>query len=286
LVNTLNPAYANSIPSSKALSGPLLDQKYNYCARHLEQILEASTNLTLVTDGWTNVRGEHITNFCIKAPSQKPFFYDSIVTSGTIQNAQGVAESVAVVLERLGPEKFISVITDNAPVMKAAWKIIMRKYSHISAYGCAAHCMNLLVKDILEDPDHIKIIKDSERIIKFVTNHHIVKAKYEDLRKLAKVPHTLTMPVVTRWFSRYTSMSNLLASKYVLTQLVDRDGDSLKEIPSKTNSTPAIKLIKSNEFWDQLSEAVKTIEYPSNIIGRSIFLIRLLLSICFSCRKS
>ena len=88
-------------------------------------------------------------NFCIKAPNTKPFFYTSINTSGIIQSAAAVAGDIIEVIETLGPQKFRSIITDNAPVMKAAWKLIEEKFPHISTYGCAAHDMNLLVKDIL-----------------------------------------------------------------------------------------------------------------------------------------
>ena len=268
LVNSLNPAYAASMPCAKTLSGSLLDQQFEKCSSRLEEIMSTSENLTLVSDGWTNVRGDHIVNFCIKAPNQKPFFYDSVNTSGVRQNSQAVASEIVNVIEQLGSEKFSSVITDNAPVMKAAWKIIEAKFPTISAVGCAAHATNLLVKDIVDTPEHSKTIKSAEKIIKYVTNHHLVKSKYEEKRAAAQVSHTLSMSVQTRWFSLYKSMNDLLASKYVLIQLVDEENDMLKEITPKNTSVAVLNLIKLNDFWTNLTQLVKAIEYPSNIIGK------------------
>jgi hypothetical protein len=272
-VASLNPAFAKQLPCAKTLSGPMLDQQYDKYKRVIDEIVENSHQLTLVSDGWTNIRGDHIVNFCVSAPGQKPFFYTSICTSGIIQNPKAIADEIKKVIDDLGAEKFVALVTDNAPSMKAAWKIIEEKYPHISAYGCSAHGVNLLLKDICSTSDRENTMKKAEKIIKFIKNHHIVKAKYEELRREAKVPHTLSMPVVTRWFSRYTAMDGLLASKYVLTRLVDASEDTLRKIEPKTTSKTVIDLIKNASFWSELKKLVNVLEYPSNVIG-NIFIIR------------
>jgi hypothetical protein len=133
LVEALNPGYACHMPCAKTLSGPMLDQQYQKYKTVLDGILQSSESLTLISDGWTNVRGDHIVNFCISSPDQKPFFYSSVNTSGISQDSPGVAKEILNVIDFLGPEKFIAVVTDNAPVMKAAWKLIENRYPHISA---------------------------------------------------------------------------------------------------------------------------------------------------------
>ena len=267
-ISSLNPSYAASMPSAKMLSGSLLDQQYVKCSNRLEETLAAAQNLTLVTDGWTNIRGDHLVNFCIKAPELQPLFYKSINTSGISQNSQAVAAAIIEVIEELGSEKFCCVVTDNAPVMKAAWRHIEERFPHISANGCTAHCMSLLLKDLSNTPEHAKTIKDSEKVIKFVNNHHIVKAKYEAMRISAKIPRTLSLSVSTRWFSLFNSMNDLLFSKYVLIQLADEENDLLAEIAPKTTSAAVLSVIKSNTFWASLAKLVKDIEFPANIIGK------------------
>lgn len=266
-VKALNPTYAKVLPSRKHLSGAFLEKAHKKSSNRIEEILAGADNLTLISDGWTNVKGDHIVNFCIKAPGKKTIFYSSIDTTGISQDSEAIADAICSVIEKLGPQHFCCVITDNANVMKKSWEIIETTYPHISANGCAAHVMNLLIKDILGLYDNTETQKNAEKIIKYVSNHHLVRGKFEARRKIAKVPHTLTMPVVTRWYSTYTSMRDLLSSKYVLIKLVDDEMDMLKEIKPKAVSLAVTDLIKSSEFWDQLSELVKTIEYPVQIIG-------------------
>jgi Protein of unknown function (DUF 659) len=77
-VEVLNPEYAKHLPSSKTLSGKLLDQQYENYSGVMKEMLQISDRLTLVSDGWTNVRGDHIFNFCISSPSHVSCFYKSL----------------------------------------------------------------------------------------------------------------------------------------------------------------------------------------------------------------
>jgi hypothetical protein len=204
----------------------------------------------------------------VKSPDQKPLFYKSINTSGIVQNASAVSNAMIEVLETLGPEKFSCVITDNAPVMRAARKLIEEKYPNICANGCAAHAVNLLIKDIVNVPETAKTIKEAEKVIKFIKNHHLIKAKFEERRIATNIQRTLSMPVSTRWLSLYNSTNDLLASKYVLIQFVDEESDLIKDIQPKSNSIAITTMIKSDAFWNRLAKVVNEIEYPTKIIRK------------------
>lgn len=148
-VTLLNPTYAEVMPKSRTVSGTLLNKEYSNSMAKLQKILGDCTELTLISDGWTNCRGDHIVNFLLKAPSKPSVFYKSISTVGIIQDTAGVAGAISNVIDEVGKEKIVCLVTDNAPVMVAAHQEIEGKYPNISAFGCAAHCINLLIKDIL-----------------------------------------------------------------------------------------------------------------------------------------
>lgn len=268
LIRSLNPAYGESIPKAKKLSGTLLDQQFTKYSKQLDDLLRTVGFLTLVSDGWSNVRGDHLVNFCVKAPNEKPLFYTSINTTGIIQNAAAVADAIINVIETLGPQKFSCLVTDNANVMRAAWRIIEQKFPHISTNGCSAHAVNLLIKDIVTLNDNAKTVKDAERIIKFCKNHHMVKAKLDDIRTSENITKTLSMPVATRWYSNFTALNDLKILKYCLIKLVDNERQMLVNIAPKSNSVKVINLISSTDFWNRLASLVKVLEFPSNVIGK------------------
>jgi len=152
--------------------------------------------------------------------------------------------------------------------MKTAWKLIEEKFPHISTNGCAAHAVNLLIKDLAGTNDNAKTIKEAEKVIKFFKNHHIVKAKLDEKRKVANIPRGLSMPVATRWMSLFNALTNLHSLKYVIIQLVDEEYDTFKDINPKSNSKTVLDLIKSANFWTRLQTFMKEIEFPTNVIGK------------------
>lgn len=272
------------MPSAKRLSGSLLDQSYITEAHKLNTLLDSSRNLTLISDGWTNINGEHIVNYSVKAPGNKPLFKCSSNTSGIPQTGKAIADSICEVLNDREP-KSLAVWSDNASVMRAAWREIKTRFLHVSANGCAAHGINLLIKDILNVPAHEKTIAESSKIIKFVNNHHIVQAKFEEQRKEAKILQKLSLPVATRWFSHYNSMHKLHLAKYVLIKLCDEETEIIQNINPKTSSTAVMQLVESHDFWQRLSNCVKLIDYPTQVIGKYLYLLFLKKIIHCFCRS-
>src|ERR1043165_9283166 len=67
-------------------------------------------------------------------------------------------------MNTIGIQKFSSVITDTASVMKAAWRIIEEKHPNIVCLGCNSHIINLLIGDILKI-DEIKVVVNNAKVI-------------------------------------------------------------------------------------------------------------------------
>jgi hypothetical protein len=213
MIEFLNPDYAKCLPSSKVLSGRLLNAEYQKSSSKLQELLNGKSGLTLTSDGWTNIKGQHLVNYVIKAPGQKAMFYKCIDTTGIRQTGQAVAESIVEVIEKAGPENFSAFVSDNASVMRDAWKRIEEKYPQIAAYGCAAHALNLLVQDIAKSPEHVKTISETSKLIQFFKNHHQAHAKYSEHMSAAGVTHKLVTSVPTRFFSNYSSAVSVRDAK-------------------------------------------------------------------------
>lgn len=267
LIRELNPEYAETMPGPKKICTQFPRQEYTKLHDELDKILGNTSELTLTSDGWSNIRGEHLVNFVIKAPGHKPIFYKAINTSGKPQTSEAVAADIINVLVEIGAHKVCSVITDNAAVMRRAWELIEIQFPHISANGCGAHVMNLFIKDVMDISNHKNVAANAAKIIKFVNNHHIVNAKFEKIKKELGITHKLTLPVATRWYSHYNSLNDLANAKYALIKLVDSE-PVIAEISPKEKSKEVINLIKNNVFWDGVAKVTKILEYPSKIIGK------------------
>ena len=164
-IRAIRPAYASQIPNRKSLSGNLLDNAYEKLNKKLACALRDCKYYSIVTDGWSNVRFDHIVNFIIIIDGEKPLFYKSIDTSNVVQSSETIFADICDVIEELGSEKLVSVITDNANCMKKALDLIEEKFPKVFGNGCAAHTMNLLIKDICDSEQNSETMVKGVKVV-------------------------------------------------------------------------------------------------------------------------
>ncbi|EXX72572.1 hypothetical protein RirG_068030 [Rhizophagus irregularis DAOM 197198w] len=90
--------------------------------------------------------------------------------------AQNLASEIKDVLQKIGPDKFAAIVTDNAANCALAQSIISEKYPFIVNIHCIAHCVNLITKDVFEHNFPKKVLKSCNKIVKFFNKSHQEKA--------------------------------------------------------------------------------------------------------------
>lgn len=183
LMEALRPAYTDCIPSVKTLRTNLLLLQYEDLFARGQLFLANSTYYSLVTDGWSNVRGEHIINFVVITHDNPPFFYRSFSTVGISQTSEEIARVILEVIDELGLEKCVSIVSDNASNMRGAWDIIEGTHPIIFANGCGAHVMNLVVKDICTLAEFAEVLKKVQQVVRFIKDHQHISARFQRYRR-------------------------------------------------------------------------------------------------------
>ena len=112
----------------------------------VKQIIEKADCTAIISDGWSNVRGQGVINYIISTP--QPVFYKSTDTRDNRHTGLYIADELKAVINDLG-QKVFALVTDSAANMKAAWSKVEESYPHNTPIGCAAHALNLLLKDIM-----------------------------------------------------------------------------------------------------------------------------------------
>ncbi|RHZ09724.1 hypothetical protein DYB31_010634 [Aphanomyces astaci] len=62
------PAYAP--PTAKAIAGPLLNHAHQDMMAKMNQLVQDQTRISLVSDGWTSLRNDHMVNFVAVFPNK------------------------------------------------------------------------------------------------------------------------------------------------------------------------------------------------------------------------
>lgn len=250
-------------PCAKTVATKLLNNVYDDLKRQLRAKIDAADSFVLISDGWTNVAKHHLVNFIIILPNEKPFFWKCVDTSTLKNDANTSAETIIAVAKELNIEKWVGLVTDNAPVMQKVWDIIEARYPNVFCNGCLAHGLNLFNKNICSLSDIIILFQKSNKIVRMINDHmrlfHIYK---EEIAPLFGVTSGLTNVMETRFYTHYTHGLSVLKNKAALRHLVEDRSELLNEYSSDT--VAAFKrIVNDTKFWDDLKFVVNCILQPA-----------------------
>ncbi|XP_031267569.1 uncharacterized protein LOC116126012 [Pistacia vera] len=130
---------------------------------------------TLMANGWTYHSHSLLINFLVYCP-KRVCFVKSVDASDVVKDAAtlfGLFEEIAL---WVGPNNIVHLVTENGANYKAAGRMLSEKYSSITWSPCAAHCINLMLKDIAEMSHIVNLSTRASEVAKFVYNHSFVLA--------------------------------------------------------------------------------------------------------------
>jgi hypothetical protein len=168
LVSTLKTAPSTyKAPTKNRLGGDLLDST-TARLRAEEAPVRARTlkdGGTVVSDGWDDAAKNHLINFLVG--TAKGFFFDGTIMlkSDDSENADRVAELICAEIETVGKYSIIQVVTDTCSVMKAAWKIIEKKFPWITCTCCGPHVLSLELTDMGKIKEVAAVINKVGRVL-------------------------------------------------------------------------------------------------------------------------
>ena len=115
-----------------------------------------------MSDRWTDNREMSITNFLINSP-KGTVFLKSIDTSDISKNAENLFQLLDSLLQEIGEENVIQLVTHSASTYVLASEKLMEKTRKIFWNSCAAHCIDLMLHDISDLPVHANTRKKKKK---------------------------------------------------------------------------------------------------------------------------
>jgi hypothetical protein len=208
----------------------------------------SDVGVSIVSDGWTSVRNQHLINVIGVFASGAVFLaaHDSSSISATSQN---ISELLLKTIDEVGPFNVIQVITDNATNCKGAGKIIERMHPHIFWSGCLVHTLNLLMHDIVKHKECgwiNQLYKRGKQVIKYIIEHTRVNYIYNTYSRLQ-----ILKIAQTRFASYYLTFRRLLKVRQALAGMVM--SDEWDDLSSDKEGALAVKnTVLDSQFWTQV----------------------------------
>ena len=97
-------------------------------------------------NGWSSRNRKPIVNFMIYC--DRSMIYHTSVDTTISKTADYIFSLMDKVVDEVGEENIVQVVTDNEVSFKAAGHMLMEKRKHLFWSPYAAHCINLMLEDI------------------------------------------------------------------------------------------------------------------------------------------
>ena len=221
-ITAAGPGYIS--PGYNKLREEALDSAHARTEVRVQPIIAAAlcaTGFSVCSDGWTDTVRRPLVNVVLMTPGGSVFLraYD---TTGEKKGAKYLADLIREQLEAIGPDSCVLVVTDNAAACKAAGALLQAEYPHITWVGCVAHCMDLILKDIVKLPWAAELAAKVKAAVKVILNHQSPLALYGKHSPDLK----LLLPGDTRFASFFLMLKRFIAVRGSLRKMInDPDWD-------------------------------------------------------------
>ncbi|KAF0467315.1 zinc finger bed domain-containing protein 1-like [Gigaspora margarita] len=147
--------FSYTLPICEYLANTLLSEEVIKVNWKTEEYLKTANNLTLGLD---------------------EFLYSFHDLSHVSHTADLLFDEIEKILIKIGPEKFIEIISDNASAIFAARRQINQKYPFIFNFRCIVHFVNLISQNILKCGLPARILKYCNKLYRCFKASYLAKS--------------------------------------------------------------------------------------------------------------
>ncbi|XP_057791194.1 uncharacterized protein LOC131008327 [Salvia miltiorrhiza] len=252
-------------PSYHSIRVPLLNKELEYTNNLLEKNKEewGRHGCSIMSDGWTDRKQRTIINFSVNSPSGT-VFVKSIDGSAFVKTGDKLFELLDELVEEIGEENVVQVLTDNGSNYVAAGKMLMEKRRHLYWTPCAAHCIDLMLEDIGKLPQIKTTIQRGVKFVGFIYNH---TSTLSLLRRFTN-KRELVRPAVTRFATSFLSLERIHKEKTNLRKMFTSEEWTQNKLSKEAKGKQATKIALMPSFW-------KNIVYTLKVMAPLVRVLRL-----------
>ncbi|GBG76433.1 hypothetical protein CBR_g22181 [Chara braunii] len=215
-------APAPRLPSYHMLRTTLLDKLDGEVQKCVRPVLDTSreTGCTIMTDGWTNIRGQTLCNYLVGTEIRVVYVSTDVMRGKKDASALANAWLKRVKSMDVQLSDITAFVMDSAGVNVAAMEVFQKDESvkHIFWIPCVAHIMDLILEDIGGIDWVASRISQVRLVTRFFKRHGHAREVLE-----AHLTKTLLLPAETRFGMNVIMMERLVALRAALTDVVADD---------------------------------------------------------------
>ena len=246
-------------PTAKEIRGKWTDAEYADTKAYVNTFkpIWQARGCTIMCDGWTGPTRRSMINFMVYC-HLGTVYHKSIDASDEIKNAKYIFSLMDKVVDEIGEENVVQIVTDNEATYKSAGNLLMLKRTHIFWSPCAAHCIDLILEDIGKRKNVKEMVEKAKEVTTFIYNHnHLVAI----MRKFTK-GRELLRPAATRFATNFIALESLYQHRGELSEMFASQQWLNTKYGKKTSGTPVdvVNTIRDNKYWKRVKKILKVME--------------------------
>ncbi|XP_042502072.1 uncharacterized protein LOC122079561 [Macadamia integrifolia] len=242
------------IPSYSTLRTRLIPEAKVEIMEYVSNIKSTwgGTGCTIMSDSWTDLKKRSWVNVIAYSPGGAVFLKCIDCGSNSI-TAEYLFREISNVIEMLGPQHVVQFVSDNGANYNCCGDMLIGKWSHMYRTNCAAHGINLLLKDIHKHVRWVReIIDDGKHVVDYMHRHTAIIALMREFTNAKEIKQ----PCKTRFATNFLMLQSLIVVENELRLLVASSEwrgfhCNRVEIALKT-----VRIIQSDIFWEQAKEVI------------------------------
>ncbi|EXX65195.1 ribonuclease H-like domain-containing protein [Rhizophagus irregularis DAOM 181602=DAOM 197198] len=186
-------------------------------------------------DGWTSPSGKSLWNFVIHLGNGQDILWKISDFSSESHTAEFLARQVQSILEDIGIQKFVGIVTDAGSNVHSARNLITGRFPHILNIRCIAHSLNLITKDLIKHTFSKRIIQWCTVIVTYFKKSHRPKELLELKIKEKQIGGGgLKTYLDTRWTTVYEMLDSICRLEICLKEVIGENSNIITSEAVKT----------------------------------------------------
>ncbi|XP_043724638.1 uncharacterized protein LOC122671472 isoform X2 [Telopea speciosissima] len=245
-------------PSNRLISGRFLQDEITTIKEYLVEF-KASwsiTGCTVMADSWKDAQGRMVINFLVSCP-RGVYFVSSIDATDIVEDASNLFKLLDKVVEEIGEENVVQVITENTASYKAAGKMLEEKRGNLFWTPCAAYCIDQMLEDFAKIKWVGECMDRGKKITKFIYNRtwllNLMKKEFTEGRDLLN-------SAVTRFATSFITLQSLLDNRIGLKRMFQSNKWLSSHFAQLDEGKEVEKIVLNSTFWKKMQYVRKSVK--------------------------
>ncbi|EEF43186.1 uncharacterized protein LOC8261347 [Ricinus communis] len=252
-------------PRSQVISGRFLQEEIATIKNYLFEYKAswAVTGCSILADSWVDVEDRTLINLLVSCP-HGVYFVASVDASNMLEDASSLFKLLDKVVEEMGEENVVQVITENTPSYKAAGKMLQEKRSNLFWTPCATYCLDQILEDFLKIKCVGECIGKGQKITKLIYNCTWVLNFMKEFTQ----GQELLRPAATRCASSFATLQSLLDHRTSLKRLFQSSKWTSSRFSKSDEGKEVEKIVANATFWKKVQYVSKSVDPVMQVLQK------------------